>query len=86
MQRYILVRKFDVEVKRQFRIAFPNPVYRVHPPSTELNRSSNEQEQSPTWITMALKDHERQEPGEMSMPFVRHWQEIPMSAREEILY
>ena len=35
---------------------------------------------------MVLEDHERQEPGEMSTPFVRHWQEIPISAREEILY
>ena len=55
-------------------------------PSTELKRNSNEQEQSTTLIKMALEDHERQKPGEILTPFVRHWQEIPKSTREEILY
>ena len=61
-------------------------MYHAHLPSTELKRSSNDQEQSTTLIKMALEDHERQEPGEILTPFVKHWQEIPKSAREEILY
>ena len=77
-----------VEVKRRFRITFPQSrvpcsytIYRI-----KEKRSSNEQEHSTTLIKMALEDHERQEPGEILTPFARHWQEIPKSAREEILY